>query len=246
MTNHSSARSYARSALERVLGQSSLPVERALAGVACLETGYGDGWKGSGNGSNNMGAIQAGSWVGETFAYTDTHPNADGTSTPYRIAFRKYATPAAGWEDLVRVVFINRGRSLVLNAAKSCDLLGVSQALHATGYYEGFGATVEQRIANHHSALARCVRAADLACQATTGPEPGEIQIDAEHMPTLRRGSRGESVRAMQQLLGIVADGAFGPVTEAALRSYQASRHMTVDGVCGPLTWAKLARDGNA
>ncbi len=66
--------------------------------------------------------------------------------------------------------------------------------------------------------------------------------------PTLRRGMRGEAVRRMQQALlehgyalpryGI--DGKFGTETRAAVRAFQAAEGLTVDGVCGPKTWAAL------
>lgn len=245
MTTHVQARELARKALEAMLGASSIGAERALAGVAFLETGYGGGWKGAGKGSFNMGAIQAGSWAGATFEYTDTHPNADGTSTPYRIAFRKYPTERAGWEDLVKVVFVNRGRSVVLAAAQKGDLLGVSQGLHRTGYYEGFGKTVADRIANHHAALARAVRAADLACQETTITVPAPVPDPKP--PTLRRGStEREAVRHLQQHLGVAADGLFGPMTLAAVITYQRSRGLVPDGVVGPATWARLELDAAA
>jgi peptidoglycan hydrolase-like protein with peptidoglycan-binding domain len=44
----------------------------------------------------------------------------------------------------------------------------------------------------------------------------------------------------MQAKLGLVADGDFGPGTEAALKKWQAANGLTADGVAGPKTLAKL------
>jgi putative chitinase len=57
---------------------------------------------------------------------------------------------------------------------------------------------------------------------------------------TLRRGSKGDDVKRMQAKLGLVADGDFGPGTEAALKKWQAANGLTADGVAGPKTLAKL------
>jgi putative chitinase len=57
---------------------------------------------------------------------------------------------------------------------------------------------------------------------------------------TLRRGSKGESVKKMQAKLGLSADGDFGPGTEAALKKWQSANGLTADGVAGPKTLAKL------
>jgi peptidoglycan hydrolase-like protein with peptidoglycan-binding domain len=63
---------------------------------------------------------------------------------------------------------------------------------------------------------------------------------------TLQEGSTGPAVTRLQSLLqdagcspgGI--DGNFGPMTQAAVMQYQASRGLSVDGVVGPQTWAAL------
>ena len=64
----------------------------------------------------------------------------------------------------------------------------------------------------------------------------------------MKKGAKSDQVKAMQVLLmgyGFScgdkgADGSFGPATDKALRAYQEAEGLTVDGVCGPKTWAKL------
>lgn len=57
---------------------------------------------------------------------------------------------------------------------------------------------------------------------------------------TLRRGSRGDSVKSLQRALNITADGVFGDGTEAAVVRFQQANNLTPDGVVGQSTWAKL------
>jgi peptidoglycan hydrolase-like protein with peptidoglycan-binding domain len=63
-----------------------------------------------------------------------------------------------------------------------------------------------------------------------------------EHNITLSSGSEGRQVSLLQRELGIPADGIYGPETEAAVRSFQASRGLVVDNVVGPATSAALAK----
>lgn len=60
----------------------------------------------------------------------------------------------------------------------------------------------------------------------------------------------GEDVLVLQQrLVGIglavtgQPDGIFGPQTDEAVRAFQRSRGLDVDGVAGPLTWTAIFRD---
>ena len=56
----------------------------------------------------------------------------------------------------------------------------------------------------------------------------------------LKQGTRGDTVKALQQKLGVGADGQFGPGTEKAVREYQKKNGLTADGVAGPATLAHM------
>jgi N-acetylmuramoyl-L-alanine amidase len=64
-------------------------------------------------------------------------------------------------------------------------------------------------------------------------------------------GAHGEPVRDVQRRLvalgyGVdaVDDGSFGPLTEEAVRGFQQSRGLRVDGIVGPDTWTALVEAG--
>jgi peptidoglycan hydrolase-like protein with peptidoglycan-binding domain len=65
------------------------------------------------------------------------------------------------------------------------------------------------------------------------------------------RGSTGDAVRGVQEEFqyrnlsgdptkGIQVDGIFGPLTDAAVRSFQQALGLVVDGIVGALTWQAL------
>jgi hypothetical protein len=59
-------------------------------------------------------------------------------------------------------------------------------------------------------------------------------------METLKKGSKGESVKTLQEFLKITVDGDFGSKTESAVKSYQKKNGLVVDGTVGPKTWAHM------
>ncbi len=72
-------------------------------------------------------------------------------------------------------------------------------------------------------------------------------------LKVLKKGAKGESVKALQTLLigygyqmksnsGKVygADGSFGGATLNAVQAYQKANGLAVDGSVGPKTWSKL------
>lgn len=67
----------------------------------------------------------------------------------------------------------------------------------------------------------------------------------------LKRGSRGNDVRAIQYFLAFIGyfndrlpeikvDGIFGPATENAVRAFQQQYGLTVDGIVGRQTWYRI------
>ena len=71
---------------------------------------------------------------------------------------------------------------------------------------------------------------------------------EKETRPTIKRGSKGDCVRMLQEKLvahgydvgsaGI--DGDFGRATHAAVTRFQMDNGLAMDGIVGPATWAKL------
>jgi peptidoglycan hydrolase-like protein with peptidoglycan-binding domain len=68
--------------------------------------------------------------------------------------------------------------------------------------------------------------------------------------PTISVGATGGAVRRLQRALrrtpnlGLVVDGVFGSLTDAAVKEFQQGAGLTVDGIVGPLTWDALPDGG--
>jgi peptidoglycan hydrolase-like protein with peptidoglycan-binding domain len=67
--------------------------------------------------------------------------------------------------------------------------------------------------------------------------------------PTVKKNSHNNAVYLLQEILKVYAnpdydpgpvDGIFGPLTEAAVKNYQADYGLAVDGVVGRQTWSAL------
>ncbi|MFI3121340.1 MAG: glycoside hydrolase family 19 protein [Methylococcaceae bacterium] len=59
----------------------------------------------------------------------------------------------------------------------------------------------------------------------------------------LKVGSKGDDVKKMQEKLGLVADGIFGPGTEKAVKDWQSVNGLSADGLVGPASWEKMFSD---
>jgi len=164
---------FGRDVLERVwptlFGDAPTLVERqAVQAVSRGEGGYGrapyrllsipDGAVISTvSDSNNWGATQCGHGApcGATcFEATDTSPNKKTPDNPkgyYNTCFNRHATPDDGCASYLKTLLVKRPS--VREAVKTGDADAIAAAMHATHYFEGFGATVEERIANYAKAI---------------------------------------------------------------------------------------------
>lgn len=88
---------------------------------------------------------------------------------------------------------------------------------------------------------------ATLAAGAVSVGEPAVTEY-----PTLKKGSTGSAVAELQKRLNycrqrlalsfdtLAEDGIFGAATDRAVRIFQTARHLSADGIAGPLTWTAV------
>jgi hypothetical protein len=79
----------------------------------------------------------------------------------------------------------------------------------------------------------------------TPPPPPPSAQVTLASEAALKLGDTGQAVVNLQKALAtlgfdVVADGKFGPGTEAAVKDFQQSNDLTADGVVGAATVEKL------
>lgn len=83
---------------------------------------------------------------------------------------------------------------------------------------------------------------------ASVFPAAGtKVSAEAALPATLRRGSRGNAVVTLQNLLRgrgyeLEPDGIFGYMTQNAVKSFQAANGLANDGIVGRLTWSALMK----
>lgn len=77
--------------------------------------------------------------------------------------------------------------------------------------------------------------------EITPAPAKKTVKKPPGKDPWLQVGSKGDKVKEIQVVIGVEADGSFGPVTEAAVKKWQAEHDLFVDGIVGPDTYKAMA-----
>ena len=99
-----------------------------------------------------------------------------------------------------------------------------------------FGGGTEQALKDYQ-------KANGLSVDGIAGPDTFSA-MGLHQLVLLKRGTRGDTVKKMQEALGIDADGKFGSGTAKAVKAYQESNGLTADGIAGPLTLAAMKIGG--
>jgi N-acetylmuramoyl-L-alanine amidase-like protein/putative peptidoglycan binding protein len=101
-------------------------------------------------------------------------------------------------------------------------------------------------------AIAESIVGESLPDQPPSGKPPVErpdspYDVPVEDRPVLSRGDEGPDVEDLQTMLNweephpdLDPDGDFGSATENAVITYQATRGLAADGICGERTWTAL------
>lgn len=120
----------------------------------------------------------------------------------------------------------------------------VQYLLNKQGYNAGaedsiFGQTTQ-------SAVKAFQTARKLSADGTVGPKTWTALLSAGTTPTLTKGASGDAVKRLQRALTaglgstVAIDGSFGTGTDTAVRLYQDTRGLDVDGSVGSDTWKAL------
>ena len=78
-----------------------------------------------------------------------------------------------------------------------------------------------------------------LSADGIAGPDTF-MSMGLYELILLKDGTRGSTVKALQEKLGVTTDGQFGAGTQKALMEYQKANALKADGFAGPATLAQM------
>jgi putative chitinase len=173
----------------------------------------GDGWRFRGRGLKQLTGRNNYTAFGKTVGMT-AEEAAEYVATP------KGAVESACW---------------FWDTNKLNDIADTGDIVKMTKKINGGTIGLEDRTKRWEEALA--ILGGEVAVEEAPAEKPAAKVSTSE---VLSLGSRGDTVKAMQEALGIAADGVFGPGTKRAVKKWQLKNGLVADGIAGPATLGKL------
>ena len=204
------------------------PANNVAVSVKVVENSGGDSTGGGNTGGGNTGGSTGGNTGG-------------GSGSGHRVSTSAPAVPAK--------------LPTLLLGSRSSDVKTLQELLNAKGFHAGSVDGIFGR--NTRAAVIAFQNANGLAADGIVGKLTWAKLYDTTAalpaastatgtQPMVYRGSRGDAVRKLQELLNKkgfdcgAVDGIFGSKTYAAVMAFQKANGLSADGIAGPLTWGKL------
>lgn len=206
-------------------------VASPIIAQACIESAFGTSKLGS-RWHNYFGMKCGNTWKGASVNLSTKEEYKVGQLTTIRDNFRAYATMeegVCGYFD-----FISTKRYSNLKQAKTPK--EYLELIKKDGY-----ATSSTYVNTNLS----CIAKYDLDKYDWSAPVSNSINPYTLTASLLRKGAKGDNVKWLQYELrkhgyNIAVDGDFGPATDSAVRAYQKSKGLKVDGIVGENTIKSL------
>lgn len=198
----------------------------AVVAQAALESAWGR----AAIGHNIFGIKADASWRGPVLVRRTAEQRSDGSVYFVDAPFRDYPTFA----DCVADHFAFLERNTRYAAAGVFD---PDNTKSDREYFEALKRAGYATDVDYAAKLMAMLDSVKVFTSRMVASETAEAVAEAKPEPRLLLvGCRGGDVAALQAALGVLADGDFGPVTDAAVRRLQAARGLVVDGIAGAMT----------
>ena len=186
------------------------------------DTSSGDGWKYRGR-----GAIQI-TGFNNYNAFNEFQNECNSVENPELLVEIENAVLSAVWYW---------SENNLNQYADANDVKGATKRIN--GGYNG----LNDRIKHYNKSIELFGEMSDM--EFAEEFESGEVDEEnfIEDFGLIRRGSKGEGVETIQELLGLKTDGIFGKSTERAVKLWQDANGLLADGIVGVKTLDKMLDD---
>lgn len=146
------------------------------------------------------------------------------------------------------IFMLHSGKVMTATSSKHVTTLYSEIEYNKSGSFKGLGGNQRDSIcvATYPQSEIYAAFVPDYGAEPAPEPTPGP----GKHT-TLRRGSKGAEVKELQTFLNcwgyrnqygnsLAVDGSYGSRTEAAVKNLQHDQGLEADGICGPITWARI------